>query len=439
MLFVFPLRAHKVVGTDILHAAALLYVAGFGHIVAGNVDMHAVAWLLIGSVPGVLIGSHYSVRLPEAILRLTLANVLAISGLKLVNVPNVYLLAGLCVSAVLVGALLVREQRRWRGAPGRARCGRAVERTGLNSRGLAPVALDPARRRAAGWDGGRLRGHAGAEDRAEPDPRAADRQGVLTRLRLRHASCGNPVQAAEARPGTARDRQRRREGRQDARPRQAPAPRDGQVHLERPRRPGPLRPAGGLQAARPPDRPAPHDRPAERDAGRHDRAARDDQVGDAARLLPGRRRAHADRVLDPVHALRARSRDPAREREADRLHPPTAPDRSGRLEREAERSAAPGRGSTRSSSPPRTRRATSRRRRRPSRCASGSSSSRGRRFARRPERASAFACRPTARRAGGSGLEAERRSPASSSCEPRQLPAGCRSSSRSARTALAPS
>jgi uncharacterized membrane protein YfcA len=113
MLFVFPLRAHKVVGTDILHAAALLYVAGFGHIVAGNVDMHAVGWLLIGSIPGVLIGSHYSVRLPEGILRLTLANVLALSGLKLVNVPNEFLLAALCVSVIVVCALLVREQRRW--------------------------------------------------------------------------------------------------------------------------------------------------------------------------------------------------------------------------------------------------------------------------------------------------------------------------------------
>ena len=94
MLFVFPLRAHKVVGTDILHAAGLLWVAGFGHLVAGNVDMHAVGWLLIGSVPGILIGSHYAVRLPEAVLRLTLANVLALSGLKMLNVPNEGLVAG---------------------------------------------------------------------------------------------------------------------------------------------------------------------------------------------------------------------------------------------------------------------------------------------------------------------------------------------------------
>jgi uncharacterized membrane protein YfcA len=113
MLFVFPLRAHKVVGTDILHAAALLYVAGFGHIIAGNVDMHAVGWLLIGSIPGVLIGSHYSVRLPDPVLRFTLANVLALSGLKLVNVPNVWLIVALALSAASVVAMLVREQRRW--------------------------------------------------------------------------------------------------------------------------------------------------------------------------------------------------------------------------------------------------------------------------------------------------------------------------------------
>jgi hypothetical protein len=113
MLFVFPLRAHKVVGTDILHAAALLYVAGFGHVIAGNVDLHAVGWLLIGSIPGVLVGSHFSVRLPEAVLRFTLANVLAISGLKLVDVPNVWLVVALALSSVAVLMMLVREQRRW--------------------------------------------------------------------------------------------------------------------------------------------------------------------------------------------------------------------------------------------------------------------------------------------------------------------------------------
>ena len=112
---VFPLRAHKIVGTDIFHAAALLYVAGFGHIVAGNVDMRVVGWLLIGSIPGVLIGSHYSVRIPEAYLRLALADVLAISGLKLVQVPNIYL--AIAIGASVVGVVLVVSSRATRAPP----------------------------------------------------------------------------------------------------------------------------------------------------------------------------------------------------------------------------------------------------------------------------------------------------------------------------------
>ena len=68
-----PLAARVIVGTDIFHAAALLFVAGFGHLVAGNVDLGAIGWLLVGSIPGVLIGSQVSVGLPERILRLALA------------------------------------------------------------------------------------------------------------------------------------------------------------------------------------------------------------------------------------------------------------------------------------------------------------------------------------------------------------------------------
>jgi uncharacterized protein len=87
LLIVFPLRAHKVVGTDILHAAGLLWVAGIGHFVAGNVDMHAVAWLLIGSIPGVLAGSQFTIHVGERALRFLLSAVLFASGAKLVA-PN---------------------------------------------------------------------------------------------------------------------------------------------------------------------------------------------------------------------------------------------------------------------------------------------------------------------------------------------------------------
>ncbi|MDQ3893120.1 MAG: sulfite exporter TauE/SafE family protein [Actinomycetota bacterium] len=87
MLIFFPLTARKIVGTDIFHAAALLWVAGAGHLFAGNVDLPAMGWLLVGSVPGVLVGSQFTVRLPDRALRIALATVLALSGLKLAEVP----------------------------------------------------------------------------------------------------------------------------------------------------------------------------------------------------------------------------------------------------------------------------------------------------------------------------------------------------------------
>ncbi len=80
MLAVFPLTAAKVVGTDIFHAAALLWVAGLGHLIGGNVDLAATGWLLIGSIPGVLLGSQLTVKLPERSLRVALAVTLAVAG-----------------------------------------------------------------------------------------------------------------------------------------------------------------------------------------------------------------------------------------------------------------------------------------------------------------------------------------------------------------------
>jgi uncharacterized protein len=103
LLVLFPLRAHKVVGTDIFHAAALLWVAGLSHLMHGNVDLGAMAWLLLGSIPGVLIGSQVTVRLPERELRIALATVLLLSGVKLLEPPGTSVLLGL----VLAGGLIL--------------------------------------------------------------------------------------------------------------------------------------------------------------------------------------------------------------------------------------------------------------------------------------------------------------------------------------------
>ena len=116
MLLAFPLRSSKVVGTDIFHAAALLWVASAGHLVAGNVNLHAVAWLLVGSIPGVLVGSHFTVRIPERALRLVLAFVLLLSGEKLVGLPSVWF-AGPPVLVALALAVHARASRRVRAQP----------------------------------------------------------------------------------------------------------------------------------------------------------------------------------------------------------------------------------------------------------------------------------------------------------------------------------
>jgi uncharacterized protein len=120
MLLVFPLTAAKIVGTDIFHAAALLWVAGISHLLHGNVDLVAMGSLLLGSVPGVLLGSQLTVRLPDTALRVGLAATLFVSGLKLLDVPGSDELILVAFAAGLV-ALGVAAVRIWSRRPALAR------------------------------------------------------------------------------------------------------------------------------------------------------------------------------------------------------------------------------------------------------------------------------------------------------------------------------
>jgi uncharacterized protein len=116
MLLAFPLAARFIVGTDIFHAAALLWVAGFGHLVAGNVELGAIGWLLVGSIPGVLIGSQVSVGLPDRTLRFALGGALGLSGLKLIDVPYANLIVVVSLSLGLAAVALWGLRRAWRPA-----------------------------------------------------------------------------------------------------------------------------------------------------------------------------------------------------------------------------------------------------------------------------------------------------------------------------------
>jgi uncharacterized membrane protein YfcA len=111
MMVAFPLTAAKIVGTDIFHAAILLAVAGAGHLVAGSVDLHATAWLLVGSVPGVLLGGRVTVKLPDRSLRIALAATLTLAGVKLLEPPGDD--AIVVVGALLAGLWALVAGARW--------------------------------------------------------------------------------------------------------------------------------------------------------------------------------------------------------------------------------------------------------------------------------------------------------------------------------------
>jgi len=85
LLLLFPLLSTvRIVGSDIAHAVPITLLAGFGHALLGNVNWPMLASLLAGSLPGILIGSHLAPRIPERVLRHSLAAVLLLAGGKLV-------------------------------------------------------------------------------------------------------------------------------------------------------------------------------------------------------------------------------------------------------------------------------------------------------------------------------------------------------------------
>ena len=85
LFFLYPkLPPIKIVGSDVAHAVPLTLVAGLGHWMLGGVDWSLLGALLLGSLPGIWLGTHISAKVPEHILRRLLASMLVIIGSKLV-------------------------------------------------------------------------------------------------------------------------------------------------------------------------------------------------------------------------------------------------------------------------------------------------------------------------------------------------------------------
>ncbi len=77
LVLLYPqLPMAKIVGSDIAHAVPLTLIAGLGHWMMGSVDWHIIGSLLVGSLPGIFLGSILAIRVPERALRLVLATTL---------------------------------------------------------------------------------------------------------------------------------------------------------------------------------------------------------------------------------------------------------------------------------------------------------------------------------------------------------------------------
>lgn len=83
LFFLYPsLPTARIVGTDIAHAVPLTAIAGLGHLQMGTVDFVLLGSLLLGSLPGIYLGSHLSTKVPEKIMRPILASMLMLIGVK---------------------------------------------------------------------------------------------------------------------------------------------------------------------------------------------------------------------------------------------------------------------------------------------------------------------------------------------------------------------
>lgn len=151
LIFLFRLTPHRVVGTDVFHGAILLWVAGLAHWASGNVDLSLMANILLGSIPGVLVGTHYMVRVPANVLRPMLACVLLGSALGVLKKAGADVPPAAIVGVpVLVGLLAWRLHRRRGGAasseiaspePGTAFPARADHATAATEDHAAPATV----------------------------------------------------------------------------------------------------------------------------------------------------------------------------------------------------------------------------------------------------------------------------------------------------------
>jgi uncharacterized membrane protein YfcA len=129
LMLLYPtLSSRELVGTDLVQAVPLVLAAAVGHLLWGDFVLGLTGSLLLGSIPGVIIGAHISSRASDAFIRPLLVLVLVLSGLKLLDVPNEVLAAVLVAAGVGAAAawFVKRRQASRPGPAGERHAGRAV-------------------------------------------------------------------------------------------------------------------------------------------------------------------------------------------------------------------------------------------------------------------------------------------------------------------------
>jgi len=88
LIIMFPnMPMIRIIGSDVVHAVLLTLVAGLGHMNSGNVDFHLLMWLLVGSIPAIVVGTLLSSRMPERLIRRILGITLFALGVNFMVNP----------------------------------------------------------------------------------------------------------------------------------------------------------------------------------------------------------------------------------------------------------------------------------------------------------------------------------------------------------------
>lgn len=117
LILVFRLTPHRVVGTDVFHAALMLWAAGIAHAIGNNIDYGLMGTILIGSIPGVVIGEHLVHRVPAAALRPALGCVMLGSALGVMKKAGVDLSPWIIFGVPVVVGIVAYALHRARPTP----------------------------------------------------------------------------------------------------------------------------------------------------------------------------------------------------------------------------------------------------------------------------------------------------------------------------------